>query len=272
LLEPIKRHPLLSFFLLAFGLSWLGAIPFALGVWPVPIFPFGPLLAALIVSGATGTTRSLLRRMIQWRASPKWYAFALIPPVAITLSAAYLNMLLGAPDPTSAIVAALPMVVPYFALMMVYPLQGTMGEEPGWRGIALPRMLAGRSPLLVSLVLGAIWASWHLPLFITGQYGDPWLRIAFIVSTSVLYTLLVQATGGSVLMAMVHHTAWNLAPEILLASFVGPDLQRALTLYMVGGIAMGVVVTIVAYAGELTARALVVTHPLLPAESGQASH
>jgi len=84
-------------FVLALGISWLGAIPFMLGVWPVPLFPFGPLLAALIVAAATGSTRSLLRRMLQWRASPKWYAFALITPFAITLGVAYINTVLGAP-------------------------------------------------------------------------------------------------------------------------------------------------------------------------------
>src|SRR2546421_11113769 len=70
LLGTAKRHPLITFFLLAYGISWLGAIPYAFGVFPIPMFPFGPLLAALIAAAATGgwqSTRTLLLWMLQWR-------------------------------------------------------------------------------------------------------------------------------------------------------------------------------------------------------------
>jgi uncharacterized protein len=247
----IPRHPLLAFFILAYGLSWLGAIPYALGAWPVPLFPFGPLVAALIVTAVTGGwagTRTLLLRMLQWRVGARWYAFALLLPVAVTAGAAYGNVLLGATDPTAAVAAALPSVVPLFALAMVFPLQGTMGEEPGWRGFAMPRLLSAHSPLATSLVLGVLWAGWHAPLFVTGVYGDAWLlRILSIVALAVLFTLLYLGTGGSVLLAMVFHTAWNLSAEILVSSFAGTDVARALTLYLVGGIAVAVVATIVAW-------------------------
>ena len=247
----ISQHPLLAFFVLAYAISWLGAIPYALAAWPVPFFPFGPLVAALIVTAVTGgwaSTRTLLLRMLQWRVGARWYAFALLLPVAVTLGAAYVNVLLGAADPTGAIVAALPSVVPLFALAMLFPLQGTMGEEPGWRGFAMPRLLSAHSPLATSLVLGVLWAGWHAPLFVTGVYGDAWLlHLLSIVTLTVLFTLLYLGTGGSVLLAMVFHTAWNLSAEILLSSFAGADVARALTLYLVGGIAVAVVATIVAW-------------------------
>ena len=78
----IKRHPVLSFIVLAYGITRLAVIPFALGVWPAPMFPFGPLVAALIVAPICGgwtELRSLLLRMVQWRVAPRWYAFALDP-------------------------------------------------------------------------------------------------------------------------------------------------------------------------------------------------
>jgi hypothetical protein len=62
-------------------------------------------------------------------------------------------------DPTAVIVAGLPSYVPLFALMMVNPLQGSLGEELGWRGFALPRLLSDRSPLTASLLLGGLWAA-----------------------------------------------------------------------------------------------------------------
>jgi hypothetical protein len=146
----IKRYPLLAFFVLAYAITWLAVIPFALGAFPVPMFPFGPLVAAIIVATVCGGwlgTRSLLLRMVQWRAAPQWYAFALLLPAAVALDAAYISVVVfGASDPTSSILAALPGLIPAFVLMMLNPLQGSMGEEPGWCGFALPLLLANSVP------------------------------------------------------------------------------------------------------------------------------
>ena len=171
------------------------------------MFPFGPLVAALIVAPICGgwtELRSLLLRMVQWRVAPRWYAFALLLPAGVALAAAYGNVLaFGASNPTSAILAALPGLVPAFALMMLNPLQGSLGEEPGWRGFALPRLLSYRSPLVASLLLGVVWAGWHAPLFATGFYAIGWPHILFLVTTTILFTLLHHGSGGSVLLAMV---------------------------------------------------------------------
>src|SRR5690348_9249760 len=195
----IRHHPLIWLFALAYAITWLGWVPFALGVWPVPMLPFGPLVAVLIVVAATGGwqgTKTLLLRMLQWRVAPAWYAFAIGIPVAITLGAAYGAVVaFGASEPTAPILAALPAVLPGFAVMMLNPLQGSLGEELAWRGFALPRLMSGRSPLFASLILGGLVAAWHAPLFITGLYGDMWLRIAFIVATTVLYTVLYGEIG-----------------------------------------------------------------------------
>jgi hypothetical protein len=243
---PVRRHPLTALFVLAFGITWLGAIPFALGVFPVPMFPFGPLVAALIVASVSGGRRAikdLLLRMLQWRVAPVWYAYAIFIPLGVALSAAYLNVVMfGAPDPTGPILAALPSAIPGFALMMLNPMQGTMGEEPGWRGIAMPRMLTTLSPFTTSLFLGVLVAAWHLPLFLTGMYANLLVHVAFLIITTVLYTLLHFGTRGSVLLAMVFHTGWNLAPEVLLYSaFTGSDWDRALVLYLMGGVVVALV-------------------------------
>ena len=75
------RHALITFFLLAYAITWLGAIPYLLGVFPVPMIAFGPFLAALIMASITGgwaATRALLLRMVQWRVGRRWYALALL--------------------------------------------------------------------------------------------------------------------------------------------------------------------------------------------------
>jgi len=246
----VARHSLVAFFVLAYGLSWLGAIPYLSSAFPVPIFPFGPLLAAFIVAPLVGgwpATTALLRRMVQWRAGLRWYALALLLPPAVTIAAVVANVWLGAPAPSAAVLLGqAPAVVPIFAVQLLSPFSGALGEEPGWRGVALPRLLAGRSPLAASLILGPLVAGWHAPLFVTGLYGDVPMRVLFMVTTTVLYTLLFQGTGGSVLLAMLFHAAWNAAPEILFPAFAGADLERVLQLYLLGGSAVAVGTALVA--------------------------
>jgi membrane protease YdiL (CAAX protease family) len=139
-----------------------------------------------------------------------------------------------------------PAILPIFAVALLSPLSGALGEEPGWRGFALPRLLHGRSPLAASLVLGVLWAGWHAPLFVTGLYGQVVVRVLFMVTTTVLYTLLFQGTGGSVLLAMLFHAMWNGAPEILFPAFSGADLERVLVIYSLAGTAVAVGAALVA--------------------------
>jgi uncharacterized protein len=107
------------------------------------------------------------------------------------------------------------------------------------------------------LLLGALWAGWHAPLFVTGIWGDVALRVAFIVTTTLLYTLLYNGSGGSVLLAMLFHASWNGAAEYLLVSFAGADLERAIALYLIGGIAAAAVAAVLA-APQLMGRGSVV--------------
>jgi membrane protease YdiL (CAAX protease family) len=96
-----------------------------------------------------------------------------------------------------------------------FPLVGAMGEELGWRGYALPRMQATRSALSASLILGVITAAWHLPLFVTGIWGQPIPHILFIIAFSVVIAWLFNKANGSVLLAMLYHGAFNGILEFL---------------------------------------------------------
>jgi CAAX protease family protein len=259
----VRRHPLVAFFGLAYALTWVVAVPYALGAFPAPLLPCGPLLAALVVTPLVGgwpATRALLRRLVQWRAGLRWYALALLLPLGVTAAAAGATVALGAPPAALAdLRGRLPALVPIFLFNLLFPLSGALGEEPGWRGVALPRLLAARSPLAASLLLGALVAGWHAPLFLTGLYGQVPLRVLFMVSTTVLYTLLFTGTGGSVLLAMLFHAAWNAAPEFALPAFVGPDLDRFLVLYLVGGTAAALLAGLLAWARLTRPPALRVT-------------
>src|SRR5438876_8968278 len=98
----LKHHPLVAFFILAFGISWGNYL--LSRAWPnFPfLFPYGPLLAAVIVASVTrgmDGLKDLLNRCLRWRVKLKWYLAALLVPVAIALAAASLNILFGAPMP-----------------------------------------------------------------------------------------------------------------------------------------------------------------------------
>jgi membrane protease YdiL (CAAX protease family) len=98
-------------------------------------------------------------------------------------------------------------------LLNNFTRSGGLSEEFGWRGYALPRFQARWNALVSSIVLGVIWAVWHLPLwFLAGssQQGSSfWVFLANMVLTSVLYTWLFNNAKGSILVAVVFHAISN---------------------------------------------------------------
>src|SRR5918999_510962 len=210
----VKRHPLVVFFILAYTLT-RPLIPLV-SVSPLWGFPalFGPALAAVIVATAADgkpSLKDLLGRVVRWRVGARWYAVALGLPVILALAAAGLHLALGA---RSSIEFGGLSVLNFVVFVLI------VGEELGWRGYALPRLLARRSALAASLILGVLWGLWHLPpFFVPGapQHGLP--ITAFLLLTmaySVLFTWIYLHTGGSVLLAALFHGAINLSQGLLL--------------------------------------------------------
>lgn len=218
-----KRHPLLMFFILAYAISWAIEIPLALraqGVIHVPI-PFGvhylaaygPMLAAIIVTGRTGGKeglRELWGRMLKWRVRPMWWLVALAPLVLYALLAVALRLAQGQwPD-----LAALGQIdfLPNLGAgsLLVWFLTFGLGEETGWRGYALPRLQRGRSALSATAILWVFWALWHLPLFF--YLYDVTIIVGFLLGLlagAITFTWLYNSTGGSILLVAVWHGAFN---------------------------------------------------------------
>jgi membrane protease YdiL (CAAX protease family) len=117
-----------------------------------------------------------------------------------------------------------------------------LGEEPGFRGFALPRLLVGRSALAASLILGVLHAIWHIPLFIFGS--DPPLIAVIVVAGAVLNTWLFNKTNGSVLLAMLLHASINLMVEIFNPWFSGPDADRYLIMQAVVFVALAILLPV----------------------------
>ncbi len=251
LVSLIRRHPLISFFVLAYALSWWSWILYAFGLYPAPIASFGPFLAALVVLAITqgkSGIGGLLRRMVRWRVGIRWYAVALLLPVGIALAATALNVLLGAQAPSAADLGGWTGLFSTFALVLLIPGAGGTWEEPGWRGFALPRLQAGRSALVASLILGAVWALWHLPLVVaTGQMGG-W-DIVIILAWALVLTWVYNGTGGSVLIVMLFHAMFNTVSGSFISplAFSGADSVRQS--WLLAAVWCAVAVAVVMWAG-----------------------
>ena len=251
----IRRYPLITFFVLAYVLSWWPWILYALDLLPQPIVGFGPFLAAIVVlavtRGKTGVV-GLLRRMVRWRVGLRWYAVALLLPVAISLAAAVFNVLLGAQAPSSVELGGWVGLFSTFFLLLLVPGIGGAWEEPGWRGYALPRLQVGRSALFASLILWIGIVVWHLPLMLVGEIH--WSDVVFILGFVIVFNWVFNNANGSVLILMLMHAMNN----TISGSFIGPmfsgaDSVRQAWLYAALWLVVAIVVVIV-YGPEQLSR------------------
>jgi uncharacterized protein len=243
----VKRQPLISFFVLAYALSWWPWVLYALDLSPQPIVGFGPFLAAIVVllitSGKSGIV-GLLRRMVRWRVGLRWYAVALLLPVGISLAAAAFNVLLGAQAPSSVELGGWTGLFSTFAIVLLVPGLGGAWEEPGWRGYALPRLQVGRSALVASLILWVGVAVWHLPLMIIGEIH--WSDIVFILGFVIVFNWVFNNANGSVLILMLMHAMNNtIGGSFISPMFSGADSIRDAWLYAALWCAVAIVVVVV---------------------------
>jgi len=184
---------------------------------------------------------ALLSRLVRWRFGVQWYLFVLLGIPALGLGAA----LLGGQTPAFDL-RHWYLLIPAL-LSQIYLDPGPLGEEMGWRGYALPRLLGQGKPLAASLRLGVIWFIWHLPAFLIG--GTPQTRLslpAFFLSAlalSILATWLYQHTNGSVLPSVLLHLMANFSLNILHAPLI-----------LFGGLLGMMALLIVAQFGKIPAK------------------
>ena len=232
-LSLVKRYPLVTFYILAFALGWVGWILYALHLYPTTQFTPGPFLAAIIVASLVGgraELRALLKQAVLWRVGFTWYVVALILPAVLEFSAAILNVALGARIPPVEALNSWPRLFTMFLPVLLIPIAGGAWAELGWRGFALPRLQKDFSPLTASLILGVIYTAWHLPLIVIGQVG--WWQIPMQIAATLVWTWIYNQTNGSVLLTAILHAAWNTVNGLYIASmFSGVDTVRLGWLY-----------------------------------------
>ena len=249
-MSVVKRHPLITFFVLAYVLAWWIWILYAFNIiFLGPIFALGPFLAAIIVTMLTRGTaglKALLSRMVRWRVGLSWYAAALLLPVAVYAVAVSLNILLGARASTAVQFGSWYLIFPLFAYSLLFPLSGAFGEELGWRGYALPRVQSRFWALSAALIIGVIQTAWHLPLFASLPSTPLVPLIVGYMGLGILATWVFNNTRGSVLMTMLLHASFNTNAGFFGAMFVGADLVRMSWLLAAGWCVAAIVVVVIA--------------------------
>jgi membrane protease YdiL (CAAX protease family) len=217
------------FFVLTYALSWLVWVPLDLSRFGIvlPEIPSGtsalvrllgvlmPAVAAMILSARAGGRSELgamLSRLRIWRVGVRWWVAAVVvQPLILVGSGVLANLLAGE--------AAVPLV-PFdslgtFAVTAVFLLIAVLGEEIGWHGVALPSLQQRTSVLRAALVLGVLWAVWHLPFWLLldsyAQYGPGYigLNLLLIVPFSIYISWFFNNARFSILLPVAFHLAFN---------------------------------------------------------------
>jgi uncharacterized protein len=204
-----RRHTLGAFFVMAFVISWYPWIIALMRGRTSGPNPFGPFVAAIIItaviSGRSGL-REFFSQLVRWRVEVKAYAIVFLTPILICLVA--VGMTLCFASPASAFSIEKLREVPE-RFLFIFLFIG-LGEEPGWRGFALPQLQRKYSPMIASLMLAPVWALWHLPL-VGNEF--PWPIVpAFLLSlfgATFMLTWLFNRTHGSVFLPMLFHATVN---------------------------------------------------------------
>ncbi len=181
----------------------------------------GTIAPALVALGLTAHDEgqagvgALLSRMAILPAQLRWYVFAVGFMAAVKLGVVFLYRTVIGAWPT---VGATPWYIMAVATVVSTPVQA--GEEVGWRGYALPRLARRFGLPMASLLLGVIWAAWHLPLFFipgaNSAESFP-MYVPAVTAISVVMAWLYWRTNGSLLLTMLMHAAINNSASIVRA-------------------------------------------------------
>ncbi|MCL4833916.1 MAG: CPBP family intramembrane metalloprotease [Caldilineaceae bacterium] len=264
----LKQHSLIIGLVLMFLYTWTidlsnsGVLPFQV---PFPIyitlgwgFIFASLLMAWLTLGKDETVK-LFKRLFLWRVGWKWFLAALLLEPFCIVAGVYLNAALTRTPPDfSAVMAyqifgasASPLI--FFPVFFLFDLI-TNGEEMGWRGYVLPRLQANHNALTSTLILGVIWAFWHLPKYVThfNATAFGWVVLHFL-AFAVIQTWLYNNTKGSLLIVAVSHAISNTVGVFMpMANTVSSENIGSYIFYVLFEVLIAIVVIVVAGAKNLS--------------------
>lgn len=225
IVQTLRRHPLVSFFVLAYAVTWLlwspvvffnlpvfNPVTHAPSLYVLPGIAIGvtgsAFLMTAVTQGRVGVHR-LLQRLMGWRVGLQWYAVAVL---LIPLTEMLVAVGLGSPNALGALSPAALLLYP--AAYTAHFFFGPLFEESGWRGFALPRMQHRYGSLFGTLLLGILWSVWHFFLYVpvwfqSGSIVEGLLGTSIFVATTTsmtfIFTWLFNNTQASLLLSILLH-------------------------------------------------------------------
>ncbi|HWZ17977.1 MAG TPA: CPBP family intramembrane glutamic endopeptidase [Ktedonobacteraceae bacterium] len=237
----IMRHPLIAFFVIAFAGTWIAFLPLVLGQNGLGLFPYtipeigpwppsylfaalgallGPTLASFTVTAITtgkAGMQHLLRRYVIWRVGLRWYLLVLVgvPVFQLVCASVFLGI-----APLTALIQQWPLYFTTFLPnVLIITVAVQIWEEGGWSGYAVPNLQKRFGAVRTALILGPLWALWHLPaFFVPGQIFDQKvgaitmivqmvLMIIVAILTRIFMIWVFNNTKGSILIAILLHAS-----------------------------------------------------------------
>jgi membrane protease YdiL (CAAX protease family) len=193
-------------------------------VWAIILFMlngFGPSVVAIVLTWVRGGKiglKQFLKRVIQFNIGWQWYLAAIAVVVLPTLGQLLIIRMLGQSFNYMGFITQLGSFIPLIII-------GPLSEELGWRGYALERLQTKWSALVSSIVVGTLWALWHLPLFYMVGTSQHELHLSFIsfmaglIALSILFTWLNNNTDHSIWTAVFFHWLFTYSGQVV-ASYV----------------------------------------------------
>lgn len=219
----INRYPLASYFVLAYLLTWVIEVPVMLSArglidFHLPLVleafaAFGPFAAAVIVlkldKNSPGV-RQLFESLVKWRVPLFWLLLTVLSPFFVMFSAlamtGEMELLLS-----GEVCRQLAVGGRFMELIVLGGILRGIGEEPGWRGYALPVLRGRFGPLLATFALWPVWLLWHLPSFLMRDFQlGAWIGFSFGILAAAAWTTLIYDRTRSVLMIAIWHALINI--------------------------------------------------------------
>jgi membrane protease YdiL (CAAX protease family) len=198
-----------------------------------------PTISAVILSGLIGGKQEIFRLLsgfARWKVGLRWYLAAfLMTGIPLLIAGVYIMM----GNPPRGLQPGVTAWSLLSTLVFIF-LSGPLCEEAGWRGFALPRLQARFSALVSSLILGLLWACWHIPYYFEPGYaakGMPFpIYLVVVTGLAVLFTWIYNNSGGSLLLTVLAHFFFNFSSAFLVQAF---GLLPPMLLYSAGGGMLG---------------------------------